>query len=126
MTIPTGVRALVRQRDGHRCLRCDRSILDSPASIHHRVPRRMGGTSDPRSDDPRNLVTLCGTGTTGCHGWVESNRNEARESGWLLRDYSGLDDAMYTPDRVLVMLDEDGGIYRYDYADEPLPLGGDL
>lgn len=31
-----------------------------------------------------NLVTLCGTGVTGCHGWVESHRAVAYEQGWLV------------------------------------------
>lgn len=91
MDVPTGVRATVLQRDGHCCRRCHRSILDHPSSIHHRKPRGMGGTSDVRSKDVRNLVLLCGTGTTDCHGWVESHRAEAEEEGWLLSSYDDLD-----------------------------------
>ena len=45
----------------------------------------MGGTSDPASNRPPNLVSLCGTGTTGCHGLVESKRAEALSEGWLVR-----------------------------------------
>lgn len=44
----------------------------------------MGGTSDPNIHDPANLVVLCGSGTTGCHGWVESHRERAIEQGWLV------------------------------------------
>lgn len=44
----------------------------------------MGGTTDPRINDPRNLILLCGSGTTGCHGWVESNRRTAQRLGYLI------------------------------------------
>jgi hypothetical protein len=30
-----------------------------------------------------NLLAVCGDGTTGCHGWMEAHRREAREVwGW--------------------------------------------
>ena len=92
--IRTGVRALVLTRDGHRCARCRRSVTDFPASVHHRVPRRMGGTRDPRINDPRNLVLVCGSGTTGCHGWIESHRELSYASGWLLRSLDDLDEPL--------------------------------
>ena len=44
----------------------------------------MGGSRDGWEDSPANLVVLCGSGTTGCHGWVESHRAEARELGYLV------------------------------------------
>ena len=53
-------------------------------SRHHRLPRSHGGTSDLS-----NLAYLCGTGTTGCHGFIEHNRREAYARGFLLR--TGLD-----------------------------------
>ena len=37
------------------------------SSLHHLVPRSLGG-----DDTADNLVGLCGTGTTGCHGRVEA------------------------------------------------------
>lgn len=36
-------------------------------SLHHVVSRSLGG-----DDVADNLVPLCGTGTTGCHGLVEA------------------------------------------------------
>lgn len=53
----------------HRCVRCGRRA----DSWQHRVPEGQGGP-----DDAFNCVPLCGSGTTGCHGWVEHNRQEAR------------------------------------------------
>lgn len=65
-------------RAGNACEIC--SIRGQ--NIHHRKPRGMGGT---RVDSgPENLLLLCGSGTTGCHGWIESHREEAHEQGWLL------------------------------------------
>ena len=105
--IPTNVRELVYIRDGHRCARCSISILNDPGSIHHRKPRGMGGTKDARANDPRNLIRLCGTGTTGCHGWVESRRADAYSKGWLIRSYDDLDVPMLTitGDRIELRID---------------------
>jgi len=44
----------------------------------------MGGTVDPDVDLPSNIGLLCGSGTTGCHGWVERNRTAAEAEGWLV------------------------------------------
>lgn len=76
----TDTREKVRWRDRDRCRRCGASTWQ----IHHRKPRGMGGTRDPEANSPESLVLLCGSGTTGCHGWVESHRAEARAEGWLV------------------------------------------
>jgi 5-methylcytosine-specific restriction protein A len=49
--------------------------------IHHKLPRGMGGTSDPTINDPANLVLLCQTH----HAQVESNRSEAYAADLLTR-----------------------------------------
>lgn len=54
-------------------------------SIHHRRPRRMGGTRALDIHDPANLLAVCGVGALGgCHGFIERNRTLALENGWLL------------------------------------------
>lgn len=105
---PTGpdvaTRELVRWRDRDQCRRCGAQTWQ----IHHRKPRGMGGTRDPLINGPSNLVLLCGTGTTGCHGWVETNRTEARLQGWLVSQYA---DPRYQPidhEGRLAFLTEDG------------------
>ena len=45
----------------------------------------MGGTRRPGTNSPANLLLLCGTGTSGCHGRVETYRQAARQLGWLLQ-----------------------------------------
>jgi hypothetical protein len=53
-------------------------------SLHHRRPRQMGGTNWPGSNLPSNILVCCGSGTTGCHGVVESHRSGAVAAGWLV------------------------------------------
>jgi hypothetical protein len=89
---PTGpkqaVVALVFARDGGCCIRCGKPVRPEDRgvgfSVHHRAARLMGGTSRPDVNFPSNLVILCGSGTTGCHGEVESSRVLARAAGLLL------------------------------------------
>lgn len=50
------VRALILERDGHRCVECGAT---TDLHVHHLVPRHLGG-----HDEPANLITLC----AGCHG----------------------------------------------------------
>lgn len=45
----------------------------------------MGGSRWPGVNLPGNLLTLCGSGTTGCHGWVESHPTWAEAHGWSVR-----------------------------------------
>lgn len=83
-----------------------------PHSIHHRRPRRIGGSSDPATNSPANLMLVCGSGTTGCHGRIESNRHNAIVLGYLLHAWD--DPAkvpVLHPRRGLVLLTDDGG-YR--------------
>lgn len=93
-TGPTSARrSTVTARAGWRCEICG-TVLGwpdgsggtwcAPHSFHHRRPRGMGGTTRPDANSPANLLLLCGTGTTGCHGRVEANRAAAHQLGWLL------------------------------------------
>jgi len=45
----------------------------------------MGGSKNEELHKAANLIALCGSGTTGCHGWVESNREQARTFGFLIQ-----------------------------------------
>ncbi len=71
---PSVKRAII-DRDG-TCARCERPGTD----IHHRRPRGMGGSGNPDTNRPANGVLLCRP----CHSWVEANRADATEQGWLV------------------------------------------
>jgi 5-methylcytosine-specific restriction endonuclease McrA len=69
------VRALVMCRDGYACVRCGQSTIGRPHSIQHRCARQSGGTSDLKANSPANLILLCGSATTMCHGEVTANED---------------------------------------------------
>jgi hypothetical protein len=48
-------------------------------NVHHRRLRSQGGR-----DTPENRALLCGSGTTGCHGWVHAHPKLAMASGWIV------------------------------------------
>lgn len=86
MTGPSAhAREMVVNRASYLCERCLNPI-SGPGSVHHRRPRRMGGTKRTDVNSPANLMLLCGSGTTGCHGWIESHRTEAIDNGIILYD----------------------------------------
>jgi len=86
------VRFTVLGRGNYRCERCHEDFLYSGVSVHHRRPRMMGGSKNELLHLPANLIALCGSGTTGCHGWVESNRTKAREMGLLIQKVESAED----------------------------------
>lgn len=86
--IPVKLRQQILERDDHTCTRCGTPIYEGDYSLHHRLPRGRGGTATPE-----NLVTLCGSGTTGCHQVIESYRAKATVEGWLVP--SGIDPAVW-------------------------------
>lgn len=47
----------------------------------------MGGTRQPNTNSPSNLILLCGDGVRGCHGHVEQNRSEARKEGFNIPQF---------------------------------------
>lgn len=78
---------LVFTRDEGCCARCGAPITGARGrdwSLHHRRPRGSGGTSLAWVNLPGNLVMLCGSGVTACHGDVESYRMAAMSAGFLV------------------------------------------
>jgi hypothetical protein len=65
-------RALVLERDSYCCCRCSRPAGPDIGSysIQHRVARGVGG-----GNGVPNLLLLCGSATTLCHGEVEGRLN---------------------------------------------------
>lgn len=94
---PAAVLRLVDERDGRLCVRCGR-----PASNrHHREPIGAGGTSGARAERIHGaewLLTLCGEGnTSGCHKWVDDQRQEALRHGYVISRNGLVADAARRP-----------------------------
>lgn len=83
--IPAEVRDLVWERAQGWCERCGLALLRGQGgySQHHRKLRSQGGP-----DSPENLVLLCGSGTTGCHGWVHAHPTLAKAAGWMVERWA--------------------------------------
>jgi 5-methylcytosine-specific restriction protein A len=79
--------------------------------VHHRRPRRMGGSQLPDTNAPQNLLLLCPP----CHETVESQRTVAYEGGWLVRQG---DDPAVVPVLVLARLVRLTAEGRYDSLPE--------
>ena len=81
MTVPTGTRRLVFQRDGDECVHCGTT---EGLTLQHRINRQMGGSK--LRDGPENLVVLCAHAN-----WrLESSAAFAdlgRVMGWKLRSW---------------------------------------
>lgn len=69
------VNAAIRRAHLDLCVGCARPVEE----VHHRCPRRAGGTSNPAIAEPWNGLGLC------CwdHAWSEAHRDHARLLGWL-------------------------------------------
>jgi hypothetical protein len=104
-------RLLCAERDDWRCFSCGTATLDRPSNLQHRDARGMGGTSDPLSNSPANLITLCGTPLTLCHGRVEKRLAGDNLAGYWLKN--GQDPAttkVWHWRFGWVLLDHDGGL----------------
>ena len=99
----------VWDRDGGRCFKCGKPVGENwPGySFHHRQSRSLGVNS------PDNLILLCGSGTTGCHGWVHGHPKLSRDEGWIVSKYIAAEEIPRQP--VLhyqlgrIYLDQHGG-----------------
>jgi hypothetical protein len=116
--VPPRVADAVWERDASRCFRCQRLLHRNHGgySIHHRLPGGMGGDKTPAYWRLSRVVLLCGSGTTGCHGWVERNRPAAEGQGFIVRH--GADPAVRPINRwqrEWVILDDEGAVMRKPY-----------
>lgn len=99
---------LVLQRDDWKCVKCGHKIRGERGwdwSIQHRVGRGMGGNRAEWINLPANLLTVHGSGTTGCHGEIEANPAAAMAYGWSVSRHA-------SPAEVPVLVTTDpGGSY---------------
>lgn len=73
------VKQVILARTMRRCDLCGLRV-EGAAHFHHRLPRRMGGTSRPDLGLPSNGLLL----HPRCHDWVEANPAYSRLSGLVL------------------------------------------
>ncbi|MBC9819455.1 HNH endonuclease [Nocardia farcinica] len=107
VTTATEGRRIVDTRCGGRCERCGQPGY----TIHHRRKRSQGGTWDAS-----NLLALCGSGTTACHGWVEANPRAAHMLGfWLRHGEQSATTPVWLWGR-WVQLDDNGHIHEVEAA----------
>lgn len=103
------LRRLVQDRDQGCCVRCGHYCLNEPHSVHHRQPKGMGGRKG--ADTPSNLILLCGSGSTGCHGYVHSRADRSRDLGYLVRSrHDPATSPLWRPPDEWVLLTVDGAV----------------
>ena len=73
------VRAIVAERSEGMCEAALREACEGRAANYHHILREGQGGEDT----PENLRHLCGSGTTGCHGFIHHNVKWAKREGWL-------------------------------------------
>lgn len=76
--------------------------------IHHRRPRGSGGTSRPESNQPANLLLVC----LEHHAWIESNRDTARQSGYLVPQHIDPENVLLVWHGAWAFLCNDGTVHR--------------
>lgn len=79
--VPRWLREGVIERADCRCDWCGKYLPGQQYSLQHRRARGAGGRANAHSW--ANLVVLCGSATTGCHGRVE-NTGPGRREGYAL------------------------------------------
>lgn len=84
MTVSHPTATKVLERDGYTCVVCKQPY----AHLHHRRPKRMGGSRLPDTDTVVNLICLCEP----CHRTVHAHGVDGE--GYLL---SANDDPAQTP-----------------------------
>lgn len=106
MSVSVRTRALLHER-AHGC--CEICGSHGATNAHHRQNRSQGG-----SDRLANLLLLCGSGTTGCHGTVTKAPVWADQLGYTVkRDQSAAGKAVWRWSREAarnewVLLDDEG------------------
>jgi hypothetical protein len=109
---------LVDARDECCCVRCGRSLYSVLTfSRHH---RRMRSHSFPGLHETSNVIDVCGSGSTGCHGFIHSHPQFAYSQGWLLHSWDEHPDRIpiHTYRHGWVLLDDQGNWKPYESTKE--------
>lgn len=108
MPITKATRTALHERALHCCEVCGQH---GATNAHHRTNRSQGGT-----DTLGNLMLVCGSGCTGCHGRITTNPTWAKRQGYTMpatfepTDIPVLRWSRFTGSPEVVLLDNHGGI----------------
>jgi hypothetical protein len=101
----------IAQRDEWSCFRCGGSCHGQRGwdwGVQHRRARGMGGSRLADTNQPQNLILLCGSATSpgGCNARVESRQPADEGLGWSINQYEN-------PLEVPVLHWQNGLVYLY-------------
>lgn len=102
-------RAIVRERSGGNCeTQIKGQCLGRATNYQHRKNKSQCSKAELWLSS--NGLHVCGTGTTGCHGYIHANPAKSYSYGWSCRQ--ALDPRQMPVERrgVWVHLDDDGGV----------------
>lgn len=111
-----GTVEVVRRRAGGLCELCG---FHEAQQIHHRKPRRMGGTRDPLINDPCNLFFVCYP----CHADIESDRTTALQKGWLVSSWESSETKPIVYRGTWRVLNSEGGSNRVEFKGDSVGHG---
>jgi hypothetical protein len=94
-------RRLVRERSGGMCEVCG---VRPATNFQHRKNRSQGGQWSAA-----NGLDVCGSGTTGCHGFIHANPAKSYAAGWSVKGAFDESSMPVRTNRGLVLLDAEGG-----------------
>ena len=99
---------LVDARDECRCVCCGKSLYSVLTFSRHHW--HMRSHSFPGLHEASNVIDVCGSGSTGCHGWIHEHPKEALANGWLVSGYDDQPETVpiLTAQHGWVLLDNNG------------------
>lgn len=112
MTVSRATKAELYERALHCCEVCG---VHGATNAHHRVNQSQGGR-----DTLGNLMLVCGSGTTGCHGRITVHPTWAKTQGYTVPgtfepcDIPVVRFSRWTGATEVVLLDDHGGITPTD------------
>lgn len=107
-------RAACFERAVGACEVCGYRLPEKGWNLHHRRARGMGGTR--RKVSCADGLVVCGSGTQGCHGQIETNRAWALQRGYLVSKWE-------EPVQVPVFTARGAWvIFNHDGSTSPAPL----